>query len=131
MEADEPTYIDDGAVEKENDLYPSDEENDDGTGPSPRAPPNLHPDDPSNIFKLVRFLELVLAKRITVVQVQEADRLIRDYCSELLHVRGNCLATAVSGTHGSVPALWRRCCTSQSPLRNRRAGLHPRLRALA
>ncbi|TFY72264.1 hypothetical protein EVG20_g747 [Dentipellis fragilis] len=50
--------------------------------------PNLHPDDPSNFFKLSSFLKIVLSPTITDQAIDEAEHLIRAYCRELVHLYG-------------------------------------------
>lgn len=74
-------YVDDGAREQEEDIFPSDEEVTNGALPS-----LLHPDDVSNFMKLTRALQILLAGRITDAKIEEADELIRSYCTELIEV---------------------------------------------
>jgi hypothetical protein len=48
--------------------------------------PNLHPQDPSNFFKLSAALKLLLARKITDSDIDTADALLREYCTELMEV---------------------------------------------
>jgi hypothetical protein len=48
---------------------------------------NLHPNNPGNFFKLTCFLKITLARSITNLEIDEAEQLIRSYCTEILHVR--------------------------------------------
>ena len=77
----EEPIVDCGAIETDDIFGASDEESDDPMHP------NLHPDDPAHFFKLSHFLKLVLATTVTDNMIDEADTLIREYCTELLHVR--------------------------------------------
>lgn len=49
-------------------------------------PSLLHPQDVSNFLKLSTALRILLSGSITEDQLVEADRLIREYCTELLEV---------------------------------------------
>ncbi|EPS99806.1 hypothetical protein FOMPIDRAFT_1030690 [Fomitopsis schrenkii] len=62
-----------------------DELDDEGDEPTH---PNLHPDDPAHFFKLTRFLKLVLAVQVTDQSIDEAELLIREYGTNLLHLYG-------------------------------------------
>ncbi|KAF7377085.1 hypothetical protein MSAN_00127100 [Mycena sanguinolenta] len=53
-----------------------------------RAPPNLHPDDPPNFFKLSAAVKLLLAHPITDSQIDEAEKLLRSYLPELCRLYG-------------------------------------------
>jgi hypothetical protein len=50
------------------------------------TPSNLHPDDPKNFLKLSSALKVLVAREITEVDLTESDRLIREYCQELVEV---------------------------------------------
>jgi hypothetical protein len=73
--------LDAGAHHEEDDVFGK---SDDETN-EPRQP-NLHPQDPANFFKLSSFLKIVLAHTITDDDIDQAEGLIRAYCTELLHV---------------------------------------------
>jgi hypothetical protein len=79
MDRDDP-IPDAGAQEDEDDVYDSHDNVEE-----PRQA-NLHPDDPANFFKLSKFLKIVLAHSITNDDINDAEGLIRSYCTELLHV---------------------------------------------
>ena len=83
---------DDGAVEHDSDAYVSDS---DGEGDVPTES-SLHPSDIENFFKLSRALRILLAGRITKEKLDEADRLIREYCEGLVEV---CTASILSLCH--------------------------------
>jgi hypothetical protein len=76
----EEAVPDAGAMEVEDDLYANDKDD------AEPAQANLHPDDPGNFFKLSEFLKIVLAHSITDKDIDQAETLIRAYCTELLHV---------------------------------------------
>ena len=46
----------------------------------------LHPDDPSNFLKLCAAIRILLRRRLTDSDIDCADRLIREYCTELISV---------------------------------------------
>jgi hypothetical protein len=50
------------------------------------TPLGLHPDDPANFLKLCRALRLLMSRRITDIQINQADDLLRSYCLELISV---------------------------------------------
>jgi hypothetical protein len=50
------------------------------------TPSGLHPDDPANFLKLCRALRLLMSRKITDQQINEADQLLRSYCLELIEV---------------------------------------------
>ncbi|VDB94096.1 unnamed protein product [Peniophora sp. CBMAI 1063] len=75
-----------GAREITRDIYAEEEGSADED--DQRAHPNLHPDDPANFAKLTEFLVLVLGDEVTDAEIDKADRLIREYCSELIHLYG-------------------------------------------
>lgn len=50
------------------------------------TPSGLHPDDPANFLKLCRALRLLMSRRITDIQINQADDLLRSYCLELIAV---------------------------------------------
>ena len=47
-------------------------------------PANLHPDDPANFLKLCRAIRILIKREISDADLEEADALIRQYCSELV-----------------------------------------------
>lgn len=57
----------------------SDDEDDD-------LPSCLHPDDPENFLKLCRALRILVSRRVTDEEIDEADKLMREYCTELIEV---------------------------------------------
>ncbi|KAF7367759.1 hypothetical protein MSAN_00839900 [Mycena sanguinolenta] len=67
----------------------SDSDNEELEEREARSPPNLHPDDPPNFFKLATAVKLFLAHPITDAQIDEADRLLRSYGPELLRLYGD------------------------------------------
>ena len=46
----------------------------------------LHPEDPSNFLKLCAALRVLVWRRITDSDIDTAERLLRDYCTELIPV---------------------------------------------
>lgn len=48
---------------------------------------NLSAEDPKNFLKLCLALQILTARRITEDDLQRADRLLREYCQELVEVR--------------------------------------------
>ncbi|KZT18076.1 hypothetical protein NEOLEDRAFT_1081034 [Neolentinus lepideus HHB14362 ss-1] len=61
------------------------------TGPEETAeelPFRLHPDDPKNFLKLSTALTILTKWTISDVEIDEADRLLREYCSELPRLYG-------------------------------------------
>ncbi|VDB84878.1 unnamed protein product [Peniophora sp. CBMAI 1063] len=83
---DEEVRPDAGAVEEEQDIFAEPDDEDEEA--IARAPPNLHPDDPANMAKLSRFLRIVLAKSLNDAEINTADTLIREYCTELIYLYG-------------------------------------------
>ncbi|THU76896.1 hypothetical protein K435DRAFT_878595 [Dendrothele bispora CBS 962.96] len=56
---------------------------------TPESPvSNLHPNDPANFLKLATALVLFTARSINEQEVEQADRLIREYCVELIELYG-------------------------------------------
>jgi hypothetical protein len=49
-------------------------------------PSCLHPDDPANFLMLSKALRILLAWELTEEQIDEADKLLREYCSDLVDV---------------------------------------------
>jgi hypothetical protein len=47
----------------------------------------LHPNDPSNFLKLCTAIRILLRRQLTDSQIDHADRLLREYCTELISVR--------------------------------------------
>jgi hypothetical protein len=54
------------------------------------TPSGLHPDDPGNFLKLCQALRLLISRRITDQQINQADELLRSYCLELIKVCFHC-----------------------------------------
>jgi hypothetical protein len=46
----------------------------------------LHPEDPTNFLKLCAALRVLIRRRITDSDIDTADRLLREYCTELIPV---------------------------------------------
>jgi hypothetical protein len=49
-------------------------------------PCNLHPDDPHNLLKLSAALKTLIGREILEADLVEADKLLREYTSELVDV---------------------------------------------
>jgi len=49
-------------------------------------PSCLHPDDPANFLMLSKALRILLARELTEEQIDEADKLLCKYCSDLVDV---------------------------------------------
>jgi hypothetical protein len=47
---------------------------------------SLHPDDPKNFLKLCCALRIFVRRRPTDADIDRADRLLREYCMELITV---------------------------------------------
>jgi hypothetical protein len=47
---------------------------------------SLHPEDPANFLKLSAALRILIQHQLSDEDLDEADQLIRDYCTELLNV---------------------------------------------
>lgn len=67
----------------------------------------LHPRDLDNVEKLCAALKIFLSKTLSKAQVEDADRLLREYCTELLEVCSS-RRLAPGHTHPHVLALWTR-----------------------
>lgn len=50
------------------------------------VPSRLHPDDPDNFVKSCTALRILLARELDDADVEVADELIREYCTELIEV---------------------------------------------
>jgi hypothetical protein len=48
---------------------------------------SLHPDDPTNFLKLCTALRILIKRLLSDKDINHADRLIREYNTELIHVR--------------------------------------------
>lgn len=46
----------------------------------------LHPEDPANFLKLCAALRVLVRRRLTDLDIDTADRFLRDYCTELIPV---------------------------------------------
>ena len=55
-------------------------------GSSTVPPYSLHPDDPATFLNLAVFLNIFLADCIEEKKLQEADKLVRTYCKDLIQV---------------------------------------------
>lgn len=77
---------DEGAIEQENDLFPDVGSDNEDEEQGAARPCNLHPDDPANFMKLASVLRIFFAQEITRGEVEEGDRVLREYCIELMHV---------------------------------------------
>ncbi|KAJ7277643.1 hypothetical protein C8J57DRAFT_173563 [Mycena rebaudengoi] len=53
-----------------------------------RSAPNLHPDDPGNFLKLCTAIKILVSRTITEEELVIADKLIREYCLELVTLYG-------------------------------------------
>ncbi|KAI1783145.1 hypothetical protein LXA43DRAFT_977257 [Ganoderma leucocontextum] len=49
---------------------------------------SLHPDDPANFLKLSEALRLLTSHVLTTAEIKDADKLLREYCTELLRLYG-------------------------------------------
>jgi hypothetical protein len=47
---------------------------------------SLHPDDPRNFLKLCSAIRILIRRRLTDSSIDQADRLLREYCTELITV---------------------------------------------
>jgi hypothetical protein len=47
----------------------------------------LHVDDPNNFLKLCAAIRILLRHQLTDANIDRAERLIREYCTELISVR--------------------------------------------
>jgi hypothetical protein len=56
----------------------------------------LHPNDPSNFLKLCAAIRILLRRQFTDSDVDRAERLIREYCTELISVRPRIIQTNVT-----------------------------------
>lgn len=99
-----PEYIDLEQVNNDNDSFAPPGSDDEGSmmefNPDPlkkqgkgkekkssTVPPySLHPDDPATFLKLAVFLNIFLAESVKEEKLQEADRLVRVYCKDLIRV---------------------------------------------
>lgn len=50
------------------------------------TPCNLSAKDPANFLKLCLAIQILIRREVTKSQLQRTDTLIREYCSELVHV---------------------------------------------
>ena len=54
--------------------------------PTSTRPSNLHPDNPANFLKLCMALKLLVSRKITDDQIEQASQLLRSYCQEVVNV---------------------------------------------
>lgn len=47
---------------------------------------NMHPRDPGHFFKLSAALKILMSLKLTDMDIETADRLLREYCLELVEV---------------------------------------------
>lgn len=47
---------------------------------------SLHPDDPANFLKLCAALRILIRRKLSDDDISQAERLISQYCGELIHV---------------------------------------------
>lgn len=83
-------------------------------------PFSLHPDDPDNFLKLSEALRILSQYELAFDDVEKADTLLRQYCTELITVRAR-LVYSSHGAHkvdsGTVPAVRPELDQAQSSLR--------------
>ena len=48
---------------------------------------SMHPDDPRNFLKLCSALRILIQRRLTDLEIDQADSLLREYGTELISVR--------------------------------------------
>jgi hypothetical protein len=77
----------------------------------------LGPKDPANFLKLASALNIFLSDALTDNQIDEADKLIREYNVELIEV-SRILCTLPVFAVLNFPALWARRNKAKSPLLN-------------
>jgi hypothetical protein len=75
-----------GAVSNSEDEYKYETGSEDEVEDDSGKPANLHPDDPANFSKLIMAIKLLLSTPVTDAQLAEGDRLLREYCWELVEV---------------------------------------------
>lgn len=65
---------------------PTQQGTDDEGSDEEEALSRLHPDDPDNFVKLSTALRLLLARELEEDDIETADELLREYCTELIEV---------------------------------------------
>jgi hypothetical protein len=75
-----------GAISDSDDEYEYETGSEDEAEDDSGKPANLHPDDPTNFAKLIMAIKLLLSNPVTDEQLDEGDRLLREYCWELVEV---------------------------------------------
>ncbi|KAL1936999.1 hypothetical protein VTO73DRAFT_2039 [Trametes versicolor] len=78
LEADDAGAV----VDEDDDSWINEDDNDSTRGSQ------LHPRDLSNFLKLCAAVRLFLADRLNESQLDEADKLVREYCTELIELYG-------------------------------------------
>ncbi|RDX43089.1 hypothetical protein OH76DRAFT_1361580 [Lentinus brumalis] len=78
---------DEGAIEIDSDEAWTDDESE-GEAEDVRHPSRLHPRDLENFLKLSSALTILLAHELDEQQLAQADRLLREYCIELIELYG-------------------------------------------
>jgi hypothetical protein len=56
----------------------------------------LHSNDPSNFLKLCAAIRILLRRQFTDSDIDHAERLIREYCTELISVRAHLIQIKVT-----------------------------------
>ena len=80
---DDPINIDEGRHIDEQ-IYGNGGEGIEDDEADENAPFSLHPDDPDNFLKLGCALKILTHRWIWENEIEESDRLLREYCTELL-----------------------------------------------
>ena len=75
---------DNGAIEADDDNWSDEEADEDDSS----LPSHLHPRDLENFLKLCESLTIWLSDGLSEEMICEADRLLCEYCTELLEVSG-------------------------------------------
>lgn len=72
------------------------------------ASSRLHPDDPDNFVKLSTALRLLLSRELEEDDIETADELLREYCTELIEVRAYLfiLASTIPDHPAGDTAVW-------------------------
>lgn len=110
-------------------LSANSEDSPDATDPDqgPEPPFSLHPDDPKNFLKLSESLGLLSQRIISEEDICTADRLLREYNTELITVRPYRFHWILIHSHQAT-ALRQELCQAEQPLLNTRCKFRARLR---
>ncbi len=117
---------DDGAIKADNAECWSNESSDEEET-SNSAQPNLHERDVSNFLKLAEALTLYLSEELTEADVEMADKLLRQYCTELLEVCRRYHIVGIIFCLTFSPDLWFVRYPSKPPLCDAHRRVHPQL----